>query len=120
MGNGRHFTTVLPACLTLAAAVLLAGPGNAVAAATDAPSVTIRFADLNLNTAAGARTLYQRISGAARLVCGPDGRGFDEAREWRGCYEQAVRNAVTQVHNPLLRAEYAEQQGELRTAMLNE
>jgi UrcA family protein len=121
MRNGRHFTTLVPACVTMAGALLLAGPGNAFAATTDgAPSVTIRFADLNLNTTAGARTLYQRISGAAHLVCGPDGRGFDEQREWRGCYQQAVRNAVAQVHSPLLSSEFAEQQGELRTAMLSE
>jgi UrcA family protein len=120
MRNGTAVTTLLPVCLTLAAATLLLGPGTAAAAAAEAPSVTIRFADLNLSTSAGAQTLYHRISGAARMVCGPEGRNLDEQREARGCYEQAVRRAVAQVHNPLLSAELADLSPEIRTAMLTE
>ena len=33
------------------------------------PSVTVRFDDLNLDSPAGADTLYHRISSAARAVC---------------------------------------------------
>jgi UrcA family protein len=50
------------------AAALVAGFG-AAAQAADLPQVHVNYADLNVNTAAGATILYQRIRHAADQVC---------------------------------------------------
>src|SRR5579862_5402357 len=44
----------------------------ATAPSDEAPSVTVRYDDLNLATDAGANTLYRRISSAAWSVCRAD------------------------------------------------
>jgi UrcA family protein len=70
-------------------------------------TVTVRFADLNISTAAGAKTLYQRIRRAARTVCGEEedyGLGLDARRHWSSCFQSAVNGAVDKVHSPLLQA----------------
>ena len=70
-------------------------------------TVTVRFGDLDLSTTAGAKTLYQRIRGAARTVCGEEedyDLGLDSRRYWNSCYQSAVNGAVDKVHSPLLRA----------------
>jgi UrcA family protein len=70
-------------------------------------TVTVRFGDLDISTTAGAKTLYQRIRGAARTVCGEEedyDLGLDARRAWNSCYQSAVNGAVDKVHSPLLRA----------------
>jgi UrcA family protein len=64
-------------------------------------SQVVRFADLNLSTDDGARTLYQRIKLAARQVCdGADERfGYSE---YRKCFNKAVDEAVSKVDRPTL------------------
>lgn len=61
----------------------------------------VTFADLNLDHPAGARTLLQRIHGAAQRVCGPDA-GFPADNEFRTCVRGAVNRAVTELDNPLV------------------
>jgi UrcA family protein len=121
MRNGKRFTTLFPACLTLAAIALLADTGNAVAAnaADGARSVTIRYADLDIGTNSGVQTLYARLDGAARQVC-DSGRTLVEQRQSTLCYQQALRSAVGEVNNPYLTALYAEDHGGTRTAMLSD
>jgi UrcA family protein len=63
---------------------------------------TVRYSDLDINTTAGATTLYQRIVGAASTVCGEQGVGIDARRHWTVCFQSAVSYAVDQVHSPLL------------------
>jgi UrcA family protein len=99
--------TVLALALTgaLSAGATTALAGAAVRHTLD-PAVTVRFADLNLNNAEGARTLYGRIRNAAQTVCGPryslwDGRS---ARAWQECYRKTIDEAVTQVNRPKLTA----------------
>jgi UrcA family protein len=80
-------------------------------------SVVVHYGDLNLSTAAGARTLHARIRGAARFVCGEEGRSLHEQGMWRSCYRDAMANAIATVNSPLL--SHA-QSGTLNvTAMLN-
>jgi UrcA family protein len=70
-------------------------------------TVIVRFGDLDLSTPAGAKTLYQRIRGAARAVCGEEqdyDLGLDSRRYWNSCFQSAVNGAVDKVHSPLLRA----------------
>ena len=57
-------------------------------------TVTVRFGDLDLSTTAGAKTLYQRIRGAARTVCGEEedyDLGLDSRRYWNSCYQSGLR-----------------------------
>ena len=67
-----------------------------------AHDVTVRYGDLDINSTAGATTLYQRIVGAASTVCGEQGVGIDARRHWTVCFQSAVNGAVDQVHSPLL------------------
>jgi UrcA family protein len=69
----------------------------------DAPSVTVRYDDLNLATSAGVDALYRRISNAARQVC-YDSRSRDlgiVAASER-CQANAIAQAVRDVNNPHL------------------
>jgi UrcA family protein len=63
----------------------------------DVATKTVRFNDLDLSTAVGAETLYERISAAARIVC----RGAPLAAV-RTCRSRAVDDAVRTVGSPLL------------------
>ena len=83
--------------------------GTAVAAPpADAPTARVRFADLNLNTDAGARTLYRRIENAAALVCPDvDSRELARAAHGRACQQDAVERAVHAIGSPKLAAVYA-------------
>jgi UrcA family protein len=65
-------------------------------------SVTVQYRDLDVNTPAGATALYGRIRGAARFVCGEEGRSLDEKRQWQDCFDAALSQAVDSVHSPLL------------------
>ena len=87
----------------LALATLLASLGwsaTALAAPTRVGEVAtkvVRFKDLDLSTAEGAQTLYERITMAARIVC----RDAPYAQE-RACRARAVDDAVRMVGRPLL------------------
>jgi UrcA family protein len=87
---------------------LFAGAALASATAADGDlavqSTTVRYADVNLATVAGATTLYRRIQGAARFVCGESGRSLAEQHAWKECYQNAVEQAVAKVNNPTLSA----------------
>jgi UrcA family protein len=70
------------------------------------PAVTVHFADLNLNSAAGTRTLYGRIRGAAQTVCGPSFSLWDGGHmaAWKECYRTTIDEAVTRINRPTLTA----------------
>ncbi len=60
----------------------------------EAPSVTVRYADLNLNTPDGVETLHARLRTAARAVCDVrEGRSLAETIEARSCYRRALAAA---------------------------
>jgi UrcA family protein len=97
-----------------AAALLLAGAwqydARAAAAAPPAEGevnqITVRFAELNLDTPAGAAVLYRRIRHAAERVCGErqqPGTGI-VSTFWRSCVAQSVARAVASVDRPALTA----------------
>ncbi len=84
-------------------------------------TMTVRYSDLNISTEAGAMTLYQRIRGAARSVCGEQGYelGLDAWRNWNSCFQGAVDGAVEKVHSPVLNAVHRKSTPEAQvTAML--
>jgi UrcA family protein len=87
------------------AGLLLTTTLAAPATATD--SVRVRYDDLNLATPAGNAVLLRRIKQAATVVC-PEFPAGDvrRIRIFRPCYQEAVANAVANVHQPSLTALY--------------
>ena len=92
--------------------LLSAGSGVAVARVDEAPSVTVRYHDLNLNSTEGIADLYERIHAAAVIVCkSAEGSQFVNRvfwSEWNACVNRAVANAVHTVHNDNLSAYHRE------------
>jgi len=87
----------------LASLACLLGSAAALAADGYAPRhLQINYTDLNMSSVAGATTLYNRIRGAARFVCGEKGRRWEEQRYWNECYREAIADAVATVNSPLL------------------
>jgi UrcA family protein len=84
--------------------VCLLGITPAWSGTPDVRSVTVSYGDLDLSSPAGANALYRRIQGAAKQVCGYAGADLIEQSIWRGCYRNAIANAVGKVNNPLLTA----------------
>ena len=73
----------------------------------DAPTRTVRYADLNLNTPAGISVLYKRIRYTAEEVCGDaKWRGLAEAAAAKACVDHAVKVSVHSVNNANLTKEY--------------
>ena len=91
---------------------LMAAPAHAESVTR---SATVRYDDLNLASAAGARSLYGRIVSAARDVCGSDGSIAIRAEltAWNTCVADSTRRAVIHVNAPSLNALYARQSGAL-------
>ena len=87
--------------LALAAASIsvsgIAAP--AFAGETIRKPTTVEYADLNLNTAAGQKTLEQRVEIAARRVCDYNGRPTSTRmrKESRACLVKARSTAREQV-----------------------
>jgi UrcA family protein len=75
----------------------------------DVYSVTVKFADLDLNREAGIAKLYVRIRGAARRVC--DQQAIDQpAANHPACMKRAVSTAIARIDRPML-SEYFAQLG---------
>ena len=68
----------------------------------------VRFDDLDVTHAAGARVVLQRIHTASTRVCGPNESPRDIAMwtERRRCMADSVRNAVAEVGSPIVTAMY--------------
>jgi UrcA family protein len=102
--NHRNFTLAAVAAVCLAA--VTAG-AHADEAASAVPARTVHYADLNLNTPAGAAVLYKRIRNAAEQVCGDVGsRDLAQAAAARACVGRAIFASVHTVNNPQLTSEY--------------
>ena len=66
--------------------------------------VTVSYADLDLNSMDGIKTLYQRLKTSARQVCGGN-KGIetiDSKLQRRLCVETALNEAVSHIDNSLL------------------
>jgi UrcA family protein len=82
------------------------------AQADEAPSVHVSYADLNLSSAAGAKTLYRRINVAANEVCPNDSRDLALKQIHDSCLQEAVAAAVRDVNAPQLSTLYVAKNGE--------
>jgi UrcA family protein len=79
----------------------------AVADSVDPPQITVKYADLNVDSAKGAAVLYARIRHAAKNVClQSEGGGLDVYGQREACMNKAIFGAVTKVNAPALYAVY--------------
>jgi UrcA family protein len=90
--------------ITVVTAVVLSLALNAAYAEEAPKSMTVQFADLDLNKDAGAATLFNRIKGAAKKVCSTYGGGttMRDKQQHAACIDFAVSNAVARVDRPEL------------------
>jgi len=73
-----------------------------------APSVTVRYDDLNLASTAGVDALYRRISSAASAVCRDEHtRDLTLQAAVEHCRANAIAQAVAEVKNPQLAVVHA-------------
>ena len=95
--------------LSVAAALgFLAYGQSATAQESDAPSVKVQYADLNLASEEGAQALLQRIRHAARIVCDQQWSDSTEAvLLGRSCVAGATSRAVAKANIPLVTALYS-------------
>ena len=89
----------------LAAAAALACGALAPAAHAD-QRVAVSTEGLDLNTAAGAKAFYGRLSHAVIAACGGAPTSFftSEEERFQACYKTAMDQAVAQAHAPLVAA----------------
>jgi UrcA family protein len=72
----------------------------------------VSYADLNLNGAAGARTLYGRLRMAATQVCAPFmGTTLRDKTNWRECFEPALARSIAEIDEPMLTSYHLSQTG---------
>lgn len=100
--RGAAALLVLTASFGALSSAPAATPDNSI------PSVTVRYADLNLSTEAGARALYRRITFAAKQVCPADDiRNLSTLDKARACQQAAIEHAVRLIDNPQFAAVHA-------------
>lgn len=100
---------VVAACGALAAVATCVG--LSVPAQAESQEVTVKIpvsaAGLDLNQPAGARELYSRLRQAARTACKDGDRvGLEPAKNFTGCFEQALGEAIRAVNQPQLTLVY--------------
>jgi UrcA family protein len=79
----------------------------AAADSTDAPSVVVKYGDLNVSSPQGAAALYGRIRVAAEAVCPHlDHADLQSKMHMDVCVDKAIADAVTKVDQPALLAVY--------------
>ena len=102
--SARALALGLVSVLALAAAA----PTRAAPTSNDPDMVTVVVpaADLNLSSAAGAKTLIARIEGAAKAICGvePATIQLDRRRIYETCVKGTVDRTVAKLDNPVVTA----------------
>ncbi|HLZ83075.1 MAG TPA: UrcA family protein [Caulobacteraceae bacterium] len=92
------------------AAALASGAGSAAAFGPRdhrTVSTVVRFGDLNLASADGAKAMLIRIRHAARQVCEPAPESVLEYPDWRNCVAKATDGAVASLNAPMVTAAYS-------------
>src|SRR4030081_1576870 len=102
--NAQRAYGWIPVLLATMGAIGLAAVARAGDADHDVPKEVVKFADLNLNSPAGASVLYRRIQRAAERVCGytSDVRELSKSALLGSCKEQAIERAVDAVNSNVL------------------
>jgi UrcA family protein len=111
------FRTIAKCAPTVAALGALTCGSLGVAAETversvNIAQVTVRYPDLDLNTAAGVDELYARLRAASRSVCNVgERRSLAEAMAAKSCYRQVLSAAVDDAKLPTLAALHRAESG---------
>ena len=86
---------------------------------TDPLQVKVQYGDLNVSSASGAGTLYNRIRAAAEDVCRPfKNRDLASQKALAACVHKAMSNAVNEVNEPALFTIYNGKTGTSKPIML--
>ncbi len=102
MFRTAHSLTALTAS-ALAAFAAAAGATDRPATVGDAPSMTVRYADLNLQSPEGVATLYRRLAAAADQVCPTRyTRDLHAQALSQQCQHAAIERAVRTIDSPML------------------
>ena len=84
--------------LAIASAVAVALSSIAAAPAVAQDTVAVTYGDLDLNTAAGAQVLDQRLEAGVKAVCDrPDIRDLKSMLAWEQCKDAAMTSANEQL-----------------------
>ena len=104
----RMIVTMI-ACAATAGIASTAQAGDAGDASARYDSVVVRYSDLDLDSAAGNKALFARLSAAAERACGnaPSARDLQRQAQFRACYERALNRAVDKVGSRELQALHA-------------
>ena len=90
------------------AAALSAAPATwAATSDDDSLTVKVRVADIDLNTASGAKAALSRIRSAAVGICGdtPDAWNSTATRQYKSCVDGVVTRTVATLNSPTVTAE---------------
>jgi UrcA family protein len=99
----------LASMIALAATVAIGPAAQAADAAMAGPayrSVVVKYSDLDLDSTAGNKVLYARLSAAAERACGKEQNSRDLKRraQYRACYDSALDRAVDKIGSRELQA----------------
>ena len=101
MKNFIRYTLMAFASVGIVAGAVQATAGEAPARLKAVNAISVSYADLNLESAAGRDTLQKRIDRAAEKVCGPQSTrlagSLSRAVKGQECFEQARMDAMTAV-----------------------
>ncbi len=94
------------------AAVVVFGLGASVSAVAatqsqfDNSAISVSFADLNIQNAAGARVLYTRLKRATETVCGLESfrqaGSLSRVAQTEQCYAETLNEAVAKINSDAL------------------
>jgi UrcA family protein len=96
---------IVPALATLTSIAAIATSHPAIARSAgsdfDAMSLRVSYADLNLDSAAGAETMLRRVHNAALSICGDEPSApLERVMVYRSCVRATVNRAVATLGNP--------------------
>jgi len=101
------FTLAAASLATASVAAVSLAAAAPAGKATDQTSIRVSFADLNLASRSGARTLVSRIRVAANELCGADLAGdLDRMAERARCVRATQDRAIRAVDRPTVTAAY--------------
>jgi|GEM_PF-2141187 UrcA family protein len=105
MKNFIRYTIMAFASVGIVAGAVQATADEAPAHLQAVNAISVSYADLNLESAAGRDTLQKRIDRAAEKVCGPQSTrlagSLSRAVKGQACYQQARLDAMTAVERGL-------------------
>jgi UrcA family protein len=103
--NSTRAISLHNALAIVACGIAMSTPAAADQSDGEALTKVVSYADLNLNSEPGARTLYGRLRMAATQVCAPfRGNSLRERTNWNECFDSAITSAVEQINESVLTA----------------